>query len=200
MDRAYNSPDFDLKPLGNLKITMQKFFRINGGSTQLRGVTPDIILPNNYHYIETGEKDYDHALEWTEIEPVPYKQNVYQIKDRASLATKSKARIGQVEDFNLILENAARLKKNKDFTSYPLDFDAYVAMNDLREEESEKFKDLFDASIEALQINNLAVDTTYINSDESRVARNEDWIKGVSKDIYLEETLNILKDMIAQEN
>jgi len=63
LDRAVTNAD-NLKPLGNLKITMQKFFRVNGGSTQLKGVTPDIIFPNNYHFIDTGEKDYDFAMAW----------------------------------------------------------------------------------------------------------------------------------------
>ena len=61
LDRAVRDQN-DLKPLGNLKITMQKFYRVNGGSTQLKGVEPDIIFPDNFHFIETGEKDYDCLL------------------------------------------------------------------------------------------------------------------------------------------
>ena len=199
LDRAYRGNE-EMKPIGDLKISMQKFFRVNGGSTQLKGVTPDIILPDNYHYIETGEKDYDHAMAWSEIEPVPYSQSIYNLPDVQMLKNKSEDRIGQKEDFQMILENAARLKKNRDESEYPLDFDAFSSIVDSRDEEAKKYADLMDDEIEHLKIKNLAVDTSYINSDESRVARNEDWLEGVSKDFYIEETLYIVRDMIEMGN
>jgi carboxyl-terminal processing protease len=198
LDRAYKQND--LKPLGQLKITMQKFFRVNGGSTQLEGVTPDIIFPDNYHYIETGEKDYEHVMEWTEISPVPYNQDVYKLPAREVLREKSEQRMGQKENFQLVLENAKRLKENRDMTEYPLSYETYSTLIDNRETEAEKYADLFDEKVADLKINNLAVDQEYINSDESRQARNEDWIEGVSKDFYLEETMYILKDMIVANN
>ncbi|MEL6720598.1 MAG: S41 family peptidase, partial [Bacteroidota bacterium] len=70
-----------VKPLGQLKLTMQKYYRIDGGSVQLRGVVPDIILPDNYHFIDVGERDYEYAMDWTSIAPVNYDQNVYKIKN-----------------------------------------------------------------------------------------------------------------------
>ncbi|MEL6989814.1 MAG: S41 family peptidase, partial [Bacteroidota bacterium] len=75
LDRVIQGGD-ELKPLGDLKVTTQKFYRVDGGSTQLKGVVPDIILPDNFHYIKTGEKDLDYPLEWTKIDPVDYKQDV----------------------------------------------------------------------------------------------------------------------------
>ncbi len=197
LDRAVRDPSASaLKPLGNLKITMQKFFRINGGSTQLKGVTPDIIFPNNYHFIETGEKDYDHAMEWSEIPAVDYGQNIFRIPSLELLRKKSEMRTQNEENFKMVLENASRLKSNRDETEYPLEFDAYNEYIDRKEEAAEKFDGLFDQTIESLVISNLAVDEEYINSDESRVARNDDWKEGVSKDFYLEETMHILKDIV----
>lgn len=196
LDRAVTN-NADLKPLGNLKITMQKFFRVNGGSTQLKGVIPDIVFPNNYHFIDTGEKDYDGAMEWSEIEPVAYSQDVYKIPSTSVLKKNSEVRMAEKEDFKMVLENAKRLKANRDESSYPLDFESYTTYIDKRNDEAEKFEGLFDKEIAALKISNLAVDAEYISSDESRTARNDDWIEGVSKDFYLEETMHILKDMIA---
>ena len=72
----------ELKPLGEIKLTTQKFYRVNGGSTQLRGVTPDIILPDNFFYIKTGERDREYAMEWTEIDPVEYDQDVLEVAAR----------------------------------------------------------------------------------------------------------------------
>lgn len=195
LDKAYGDRN-DLKPLGQLKITMQKFYRINGGSTQLEGVTPDIVFPDNYHYIDTGEKDYDNVMAWSEISPVTYNQSVYNITDRDFLRSRSEERVSQKEEFQMVMKNAKRLKDNRDMTEYPLDFETYADLIDTKEEAAEEFSELFDEDVKNLRISNLAVDTTYINSDESRLARNEDWLEGVSKDFYLEETMYILKDMI----
>ncbi len=64
----YLLPQFDtMRPLGSVKVTMQKFYRINGGTTQLKGVIPDITLPDPYAYIDMGEKELDFPLPWDEI-------------------------------------------------------------------------------------------------------------------------------------
>ena len=200
LDRAFTGDNDAMKPLGNLKISMQKFYRVNGGSTQLKGVTPDIILPDNYHYIETGEKEYDNALEWTEIEKEEYSQNVVQLKNKAKIVALSKERVENNEDFQLILENAARLKKNRDFSQYPISIDEYQAVIDQRIEEAKKFENLLEDDVQYLNVKNIAVDTTNINSDESKIARNKVWIEGLKKDIYLEETLKIIRDLINNED
>jgi len=199
LDRAFTGKNDDMKPLGNLKISMQKFYRVDGGSTQLKGVTPDIILPDNYHFVDRGEKEYENALEWTEIEPEEYSQDVVEIQNKAKIVALSEARIESNEDFNLILENAARLKKNRDISNYPISIEGYESMLDQREEESKKFENLLEDDVQYLSIENMAADTTYINSDESRIARNKVWIEGLTKDIYLEETLMIIRDLIQNE-
>lgn len=187
----------DMKPLGELKLTMQKFYRINGGSTQLKGVVPDIILPDRFSFVDVGEKDYDYAMPWTEIPPVPYSQNVFQLKNVEELVINSQARVATNEQFGLISERAQKIKDDKDKSQYPLDVDAFAAVMDQSELESEKFKDLMKDSLDNLSIKNLEVDLEYINLDESRVARNEDWIDGLYHDIYVEETLLIMRDLIS---
>jgi carboxyl-terminal processing protease len=198
LDRFYR--DQENLNLGNLKITMQKFFRVNGGSTQLKGVTPDIILPDNYHFIETGEKDYDYAMEWSEIKPVEYNQDVYKVNNKDVLAKKSAQRITQSEDFNLILENAQRLKDNKDLTEYPIGYKEYVSYVTEKDQEAQKFEGLFDDNVKGLTIKNLEADFEYINFDESRVERNKEWIEALEKDIYIEEVMHIINDMISSHD
>jgi carboxyl-terminal processing protease len=200
LDRAFTGNNDDMKPLGNLKISMQKFYRVDGGSTQLKGVTPDIILPDNYHYIETGEKEYDNALEWTEIEKEEYGQKVVELKNKSKIVALSKDRVENNEDFQLILENAARLKKNRDFSQYPISINEYQSVIDQRIEEAKKFENLLEDDVQYLKIENMAIDTSYINSDDSRIARNKVWIEGLRKDIYLEETLKIIRDLINNED
>ncbi len=80
----------EVKPLGSVKMTIQKFYRIDGGSTQLKGVVPDIILPDTYQKIDLGEKEYDYALEWTKIDPVKYSQNVRNVKNMDKLLIAKK--------------------------------------------------------------------------------------------------------------
>ncbi len=185
----------NLKPLGQIKLTMQKFYRINGGSTQLNGVNPDIVLPDPYKYLEAGEKEYDTPLAWTEIDAVDYNQDVFQIRSIDALRNSSLKRIENNSTFQLIEENAKRLKKNKDENTVPIDFNSYQSFVSEKELESKKFEDMMESDIDHLVIKNLNEDIEYINSDESRQARNEDWLKNMQKDVYIEEAMHIMKDL-----
>ena len=199
LDRALKGNN-EFKPLGNLKISMQKFYRVNGGSTQLKGVVPDIILPDNYHFIDTGEKEYENALEWTEIEAKDYSQDVVKLQYKSKVVALSNQRIEKDEEFNLILENAKRLKKNRDQSEYPININGYADLIEKRKEEANKFENLYEEDVDFLSVKNMAVDTAYINADESRIGRNDAWIEGLKKDFYLEETLFILRDLINLED
>ncbi|MEM9261792.1 MAG: S41 family peptidase, partial [Bacteroidota bacterium] len=68
----------EVKPLGTVKLTMQKYYRVNGGSVQLRGVTPDIILPDSRALLETGERQQTAPLAWSQISPADFYQDVYR--------------------------------------------------------------------------------------------------------------------------
>ena len=197
LDRAYSGNQF--KPLGELKVTVQKFYRVDGGSTQLKGVESDIVLPDNFYYLETGEKDYENAMEWSEIAAVPFKQDVVELNRIADVKAKSMLRIENNEKFNMVLENAKRLKENRETKEISLNKDEYLAMMAERKKEADKYGDIFDKDIEGFAVLNLDDDIEYIEMDESRKIRNEEWIKDVKKDFYLQETLSILRDMIELE-
>lgn len=187
----------EVKPLGHIKLTMQKYYGVDGGSVQLDGVTPDIILPDYLHYVTTGERDYDHALEWSEIEAVPFEQNVYQIHNLEELRKLSEDRIANDETFQAILERAAFVKAQRDETVYPLSLTAYQALEKERDEESKEYRDLMKEEYLS-NVSNLTVDLSDLETaDESKIARNEDFIKSVKKDIYLKEAIAIMNDMIA---
>lgn len=198
LDRGIRGND-EFKPLGNVKMTVQKFYRVTGGSNQLKGVIPDIILPDTYHYIQSGESEYNNPLQWSEIAAVPFSQNVVKLDNKQKLIDNSKARIDQSKDFALVLESAAKIKENRDQTKWPLKLNDYRAMVDKKELESKKFEKLFKNEIAGLEINNLTTDLTKINMDESNKARNIEFIKDLKKDIYLEETMYIIRDMINLE-
>lgn len=190
----------DVKPLGTVKLTYQKFYRINGTSNQLRGVVPDIILPDQYTNMDIGEKEYENALSWSEVDPVNYSQDVCRLPSLAAIKANSAQRIAANPTFELIQENNMRRKRNAEQSAFPLALEDYVAYREGRAAEAKKYSNIMKDTVAGLQIENLPTDIAYIQEDESRVARNEDWIKQLKKDIYLEETLHIMQDLIKASN
>jgi carboxyl-terminal processing protease len=198
LDKGVRGYD-EFKPLGSVKMTTQKFYRVNGGSTQLKGVIPDIILPDTYQYIDTGEKEYDNAMEWTEIAPAKYKQNVVQLNNMAKIVKLSQDRTAASENFKLVLEGASIIKSNRDQSLYPLKLNDYRAMIDKRNAESKKYDSMIKKEIANLQVTNLPQDLANINVDDSNKAKNDVFVNDLKKDIYLEETMFIIRDMIMAE-
>ncbi len=194
LDRAIRGYS-DIKPLGEVKVTTQKFYRITGNSNQLKGVIPDITLPDNYDLIKTGEQEYETAMKWTEIEPVAHKQGVFQVKNKAALRTASEGRVANNEVFQKIKENAKRLKKQRESTSYSLNLETFQTNKAANKEEAKKYKNLM-KEIEGLTVSNLSVDLAQINADSSKIGRNDEFIKALKKDVYVEETLHIMKDLV----
>lgn len=186
----------ELKPLGEVKVTLQKFYRVNGGSTQLKGVIPDINLPDNQQYIHAGEKELEYPMEWTEINPVDYNQDVVKINNLESVRKKSETRIKASPQFSKVIANAMRIREIRDETVVPLQLDEFRAEDIAREEESKEFKKAF-GKINGLHPSNLVPDIQSIQSDSSRIGRNQAWMESMEKDIYLEETLHIMKDLMA---
>ncbi|HNG90216.1 MAG TPA: carboxy terminal-processing peptidase, partial [Saprospiraceae bacterium] len=190
--------DDAVKPLGEMKLTIQKFYRVTGKTTQLDGVTPDIVLPDFYNLVDLGERENDHPLESTTIEAVPFNQNAYRIADLAQLRRNSESRVSKDATFQKINENAQRLKRQKDQSQYPLQADKYREWNKKQDEESNKYENMF-APIEGFTVENLLADVGQIQSDTARMARNTDWLKDKKKDIQLYETFNVMQDMIRMD-
>ena len=188
-------PNEAVKPLGSMKLTMQKFYRVTGKTTQLDGVTPDIILPDFYNLIENGERDTDFPLESTTIDAVPFNQSAYRISDLGQLKKNSASRVSADETFKKVSDNANRLRKQKDQTIFPLQQEKYVMWNKKMEEEADRFDNIF-KPIDAFKIQNLTADLPQIQSDTSRIARNESWMKDRQKDVQLYETVQIVLDML----
>lgn len=199
LDRVIGGYD-QFKPLGNVKMTTQKFYRVNGGSTQMKGVIPDIILPDFYQFINIGEKEYEYAMEWTEIEPTKYSQSVVVLENKNKVIDSSMKRVAGNAKFDYITKRAAKFKKQKDESSFPLDFKSYRAVVEQRDKEDDQDENIVSQDIANFEIFNLAKDLEKINEDEGSKARNDEFIKGLKKDIYLEETMYIIRDMINMES
>ncbi len=189
----------EIKPLGQLKLTMQKYYRIDGGSVQLKGVVPDVILPDNYFYSdETGERDYEHALDWSEIETAEYGQDVYKITKKDEIKRRSDARVAQNETFQKVLENARRLEDRRDMKMYPLGLDDYQALEAQRADDAAKFKGLFKNETLDAEVSTTSADAADFasNDDQAQKDRYEDLMKSVKKDIYIKEAMHIMQDVM----
>lgn len=181
-------------PIGSLKVTIQKFYRINGGSTQLKGVTPDIIFPDNYQFLHLGERENISALAWDEIRPADYKR-VPNIVPAKKLADLSYARINANPIFGMITSNAKRIKTQQDDNVYSLNEVAYRKDLTSAKNAIDKMKEIEDKNVKPLTVVNIPEDLQKINIDSTTISKNKTWIDGLQKDIFISETVNIIGDM-----
>lgn len=195
LDRYAITADDNLKPLGSLKLTIQKFYRINGGTNQLKGVVPDIVLPDRYSYIETGEKEQDYAMPWDEIKPANYLRWISDnTADLSIIQQKSKARTSNNPTFQLIEESAQYLKKQRDNTSYTLCLEKYRKYEEELEATTEKFDDI-EIDIDVLDVHTLQADLAVVESDTTKQASMKEMAEALEKDAYLLEAVHIVYDI-----
>ena len=180
--------------LGSLKITTDKFYRINGGSTQLEGVKSDLIFPNRYSYIDIGEKDLENPLSWDKIDPARYDNSV-KVFNYAQAITNSKERIGQNEYFSIIDNHAKLIKAKQEDKTISLDYISYKKDQEDFKLQSDKLKVIEEFNSPYLfewNDNNLNLNSSY--NDDMKEKRDR-WIESLQKDIYVDEAMNLLKDL-----
>ena len=182
--------------LGSLKITTDKFYRVNGGSTQLEGVKSDLIFPNRYSYIDIGEKDLENPLSWDKIDPARYDNSV-KVFNYAQAISNSKERIGQNEYFTIIDQHAKLIKSKQDDKTISLNYNSYKEDQAEFKLQTDKLKVIEDFNSPYLfewNDSNLDVNTSY--NDDMKEKRDR-WIKSLQKDIYVNEAMNLLKDLLS---
>jgi carboxyl-terminal processing protease len=184
--------------LGSLKITTDMFYRVNGGSTQLEGVKSDLVFPNRYSYVDIGEKDLDNPLNWNKIDPARY-DNSSKIFNYSQAVEKSKKRISENEYFSLIDQHAKLVKSNQDNKIISLDYKSYKEEQENLKSQSDKLK-IIDEFISPYVFDwnesNQNTDSSY--NDDIKEKRDR-WIKALEKDIYVNEAMNLLKDLSSIE-
>lgn len=180
---------------GALKLTFEKFYRINGGSTQLKGVTPDVVIPDTYEYFKFREKDNPSALSWDQIPPANY-QPVNNNGSWRDIITKAQSRINTNPSFATIRSNTDWLSKNAD-KEYSLNLTTYnKEQNDLKKVVQQD--DSLSKLSKPMDIQPLAVDHDkfYNNPDKAKGDRYQQWLKNVQSDIYINETVNVVNDLM----
>ncbi|TRX02446.1 carboxy terminal-processing peptidase [Flavobacterium gawalongense] len=179
--------------LGAIKTTTQKFYRINGGSTQLEGVSSDIVMPDRYAYLKMGERDVDNAMPWDKIDPAEY--TVWNKNANFNQAiVNSKKRILQSTQFQLIEENAKWIDSRSEDNTYSLNIDKFKTTQNEIEEKAKKYKPLSDYK-NALKFISLPYEVDEANKDVALKEKRDRWHEALSKDIYVEEALNVLDDL-----
>ncbi len=179
--------------LGALKTTTQKFYRINGGSTQLEGVASDVVMPDKYSYLKMGERDVDNAMPWDKIDPADY--SVWTKNENFEKAIlKSKARIAQNPQFKLIEENAKWIDQRSKENIYSLNFENFKKEQQKIEDMGKKYKAIADYDYK-LKFTSLPSEIELMKNDASLKEKRERWHESLKKDIYVEEALNVLDDL-----
>jgi carboxyl-terminal processing protease len=181
-----------LKPLGSLKFTMQKFYRITGSSTQFKGVAADIVLPDVASDLDEGEQQADYALKWDEIKPSSYRPWDAQ-PNYAKLEASSKARVAANPSFRQLTAIVQSLRKRQAETVVPLQLDKFRARRQLLQTESEKYEAL-QATAKPLALAPLAADRQALQGDSAQVSRAMRFTQGLPKDLTLNEAVAVLKD------
>ena len=180
--------------LGSLKITTDKFYRVNGGSTQLEGVKSDITFPNRYSYIDIGERDLENPLNWDKIDPARY-NSLDKMFNYSKLISNSNERIRNSEFFSLIDEHASWVRSQQDDKTISLEYNTYKNDLDMSKLQNDKLKiiDNFKSTYN-FQWNFVdELDDSSYNNDMKEI--RDRWIESLQKDIYVNEAMNLLKDL-----
>jgi len=181
------------KSFGSLKVTIQNFYRINGITTQFKGVTPDIKLPDIYEFAQIGEKDLDYPLPADNIQEANYSKwtpglNYNYVKAQSNDRMKSN------NYFKLISEDALFLKAQSDKSKFSLKLENYKKEMDEANRQSEKFKDI-EKPIPTVNVKSLDADKKTIEQDTASQARNKAWHEEIIKDQYIFEAINVIRDL-----
>ncbi|HEA30944.1 MAG TPA: tail-specific protease [Leeuwenhoekiella sp.] len=183
----------DYGDMGALKLTTQKFYRINGGSTQLEGVKSDVVVPDRYSYIDIGEKDLENPLPWDKIAAADYKTWDGYI-DYDETIKNSKARMAKNTQLQLIDENAKWIKSKQGDVVWPLNYDGYKQKVTENEDEAKRFNAINDYNSN-LSYTSLPYEKAMFEQDTVLKQKRVRWHESLSKDVYMEEAVNVLEDL-----
>jgi carboxyl-terminal processing protease len=191
-DIIRDSKSKEIGDLGTLKVTIQKFYRITGGSTQYKGVIPDIVLPSLFQHLQSGERYLDYSLPWDQIWPVKYTSFSGKPIDLDMIRKMSLRRVELDPGLQTIGKEAKMAGERSKQTTVSLKLEDVQR----KEEVSEERKALI-----AQFLNNqtgLYDDEQLEITEEGTDVKNNDvlsWKEELEKDPYVREAGNIIVDM-----
>ena len=188
LNRFLNTND----DFGSLKLTIQKFYRITGESTQRKGIVSDIQLKDFFSYADVGERYEDYPLAWDKVQPTQFeKLNLFDLN---KLRADSEARMKTNKYYQLLQESAEwkeQLDKEEKITVNQTKF---FELMKKRKTQIDKFKAL-DKLDTGLKFTVHPDEMVREKTDEAFAKKTENWVKNLQKDIYLQESVNIISEM-----
>ncbi|TGE29900.1 carboxy terminal-processing peptidase [Hymenobacter metallicola] len=195
LDDIMNPQLASLKPFGSLKMTIQKYYRVSGSSTQFKGVTPDIQVPDAYSALADGEQDTDYPLPWDEIAPATY-QTWAAAPAVEKLAAASRQRIAANSAFGLLTDAVQGMVKRQKDTQVSLNLTKYRAEQQLAHEAAEKFKQTQQAA-PTLEVAPLLASAA-TPADSLASGRTARFVQPLRKDLTLREAVAVLQDELVK--
>jgi len=192
IDLNENIPLLELKKyddLGALKVTIQKFYRVTGGSTQYKGVEPDVVLPDLFQHLETGEKYLDYSLPWDQVPPVDYVPTAPEVADLDMIRGRSEKRVEKDEGFQAIVEEAQRSAEKREQTVVSLKLSEMKARRDELSKAREKLGKYYKKYQKEVGDDDENI------TPKSPAEEEREWLEEVLDDPYVREAKNIIDDM-----
>ncbi|HSQ35106.1 MAG TPA: carboxy terminal-processing peptidase, partial [Candidatus Binatia bacterium] len=173
-----------------MTLTVQKYYRITGASTQYQGVVPDVVLPDAYAYLDLGEKSQPHSLPWDTIPPLTFSLWKNSCRDLDEIKVRSRQRLEQSARFGLITANISRLRKQREKTMVTLHLEKFRAEQDMLFQEVEKYNRA-QVDFAHLQVRPLEAVT------DDRDVKRKEWLTDLRRDPVIEEATRVLYDWVA---
>lgn len=185
---------------GAVSLTFQKFYRVNGGSTQLKGVVPDIIMPDTYEYLKIREKDNPNSLPWDAIPQTPYQpwQGI-TVNNLTEIIKKEQTRISADANLILLQDNLKWLSKNND-NPINLQIDQFKQLQkqitSTVNQNNTLLKLKTEMSVQTLEADK---DKFYNNPDKNKGIRYQEWLKLLKQDLQIDASTKIIQELATQQ-
>ncbi len=177
------------RPLGALKLTTQKFYRISGESTQYRGVVPDITLPDQLRYVEAGEQYVDYSLPWDTVAKITYAPWNRPGTAVSELQSSSHQRVDRDDEFSEIKKQSEKVKERREQTLQSLSLD------DLRREREET-RELTKGARAMRGHGGMSGVSDLVEPSQKAADEDKDsWIAALTEDPYVHEGMAVLSDL-----
>ncbi len=194
LNKFISNSNFDM---GALKITTDKFYRINGESVQLEGVKSDVVIPDSYMYIFNGERDEKNPLQWDKIDATYYtKWNGF--KNINFITSNAQNRINSNNYHKLISKRAEWIKEQRDNKIIPLNFSSYKDYTESNSKKNKLFESISDYS-NNLNFKLLKTEKEFIMSNKELLSNRNRWHKNLKRDIFISEGINILEHIFSNK-
>ena len=186
-DRAAGAFYAKYQPLGAFKLTIQKYYRVNGGTTQLDGVRSDVVIPDAFQHVAYGERELDFALAADKIPAAAYKP-VAENPKRAQAVAASQARVSANPDFTRINDYSNYLREQEKNSGLPLKWDDFVADRRATEQAIKRF-DREGAPRDT------TVATMITPGKPEKAEEDRRWLRAVRRDPSIVESMRLLTDL-----